>query len=130
MMTVEKFKSIIFQLIIILLCLCVSFINYCVVQITPLFILPMTIVPIVAYSLFSNRAPSLTIAVVTGIVDDTILNTHLGVFPLAYIVLMYVPQYWKQSATIKRIVFFIFLVIFIIVNILYYHYFPSTLHRQ
>lgn len=124
-MTIEKLKIIIPQLFIILLCLCISFINYCVIQIVTPYILPLTMIPIAAYSLFSDRSPSLSIAVMAGVVDDAMLNGHLGVFPLVYMISMNIPQPWKQNTTIKRIIFFIFLIVFTIINITYCRYYPS-----
>lgn len=114
----RKFRITTFQVCIIFLCLGASFLNYCIVQIVPPYILPLTTIPIVATSLFSHHTPTNIIAVVSGILDDTMLNAPLGTFPLAYIILMYILRHWNQNTIVKRIIFFVFLIIFIVINII------------
>jgi hypothetical protein len=125
----EKFKTISAQLCVIFLCLFASFLNYCIIQIFHPYIMPLTMIPVVGYALFSNNAPSIVIAVISGVMDDTMLNTQVGICPMVYIILMHALCLEKQSVITKRIIFLIFLIVFVIINIMYYSHL-SALYRQ
>jgi cell shape-determining protein MreD len=97
-----------------------SFTSYCIFQLTSILIIPMTIFPIMFYILSRQRIPSLAIFVL-GLIDDIMFNSHLGVYPLIYLMSAYITL--RNNNVTLKLKLSVFMAIYATINAIYFNIF-------
>ncbi|MDR0744580.1 MAG: hypothetical protein LBE97_01335 [Holosporales bacterium] len=94
----------------------ISFVNYCLFQILDIIYIPLTIMPIICYIL-KYPIPYLVIFAL-GIIDDTFLNSPLGLHPVIYLIFAHTTMNSKVHTNKAKIIIAISL--YILTNIVYF----------
>lgn len=113
----ETLRKFIEQTSVISVLVFCSFFNYCVIQIVDPYFLPITIIPVFLSVLLNYKISILTLIAI-GILDDIFYNGYIGIFPILYLFITYLMLTNKIFFYNKKISLFVFLLIFILTNII------------
>ncbi len=97
--------------------LCLSFLNYLLMQIFGVWPLPLTLVPVVIANALGYNLP-INLLLIIGISDDVLSNGFLGLYPALYIFIEYLISEQLVEYRANKLFIISFFLLFFGINIL------------